>query len=492
MEKNLLPKLDSETLKQLATEQLVEIIMEQGKTIEKLTSRVIELEQEIEKLKVSRDLDSTTSSKPPSADILKKTENKHQEQAEESQTPKRKPGGQPGHPGKTRKGFGRVDRFEILRPQVCNCCGQREFRSEPIKIDRQQVAQLVERPIEIVEYQRYTCVCSQCGERQTADWSPEIVPGQDIGIRLQALLGWLNNYGHLSYEKQQELLWELGEIEIGVGTLVATNERIDGAVAQSIDSLKEWITQTQPNIHADETPWIVKGVKEWLWIFANTDFALFHAADTRSRAELESILGSSYEGVLSSDDFSAYNGYKVIAQQKCQAHLRRHFKKLIKLPGLNNQEIGTIFVNLIDEGFKNYALFQQSQNLDEFLIWASEFRAKVESSIHSWIDQAGGEAGKLLRSLRNKAHQWWYFLDHPEIPPDNNLAERTLRLAVTKRKVSGGSRSMERFQDTANLLTVIQTCRRQGRSVIDFFDQAIKAIVNPALQTPSLIPQIQT
>lgn len=73
--------------------------------------------------------------------------------------------------------------------------------------------------------------------------------------------------------------------------------------------------------------------------------------------------------------------------------------------------------------------------------------------------KAGGEAGKLLRCLRDKAHQWWYFLNHPEIPPDNNLAERTLRLAVTKRKVSGGSRSIERFQHTANLLTIVQTCR---------------------------------
>lgn len=378
MQKDLPPKLDSETLKQLATEQLVEIIIEQGKTIEKLTNRVIELEQEIEKLKVSRDLDSTTSSKPPSADILKKTEKKLDEIPEESETPKRKPGGQPGHPGKTRKGFGRVDRFEILRPQVCSCCGQKEFHVEPIKIETQQVAQLVDRPIEIVEYQRHTCICSECGQMQTADWSPKIVPGQDIGIRLQAFLGWINNYGHLPYEKQQEMLWELGQIEIGVGTLVATNERIDSAVAQSIDSLKEWIKLTQPNIHADETPWVVKGVKEWLWIFANTDFALFHAADTRSRAELEEILGSSYSGVLSSDDFSAYNGYKVIAQQKCQAHLRRHFKKLIKLPGLNNQEIGSTFVSLIDEGFQNYALFQQTQNIDEFWSWASEFKLKVE------------------------------------------------------------------------------------------------------------------
>ncbi len=161
---------------------------------------------------------------------------------------------------------------------------------------------------------------------------------------------------------------------------------------------------------------------------------------------------------------------------------------LIKLPGLNNLDIGEKFINLIDEAFKNYALFQQTQNLLEFFGWADEFKAKVESSISEWIGKAGGDAGKLLRSLQHKAHQWWYFLAHPEIPPDNNLAERTLRLAVTKRKVSGGSRSMERFQDTADLLTVIQTCRRQGRSVIEFFEQAIKAMVNPDMQAPSLIP----
>ena len=88
-----------------------------------------------------------------------------------------------------------------------------------------------------------------------------------------------------------------------------------------------------------------------------------------------------------------YNGYDVKAQQKCLAHLRRHFKKLIKLPGLNNQEIGGSFVNLIDEAFKNYALFQQTQNILEFFSWADEFKAKVESSINEWIGKAGGEGG---------------------------------------------------------------------------------------------------
>jgi transposase len=53
---------------------------------------------------------------------------------------------------------------------------------------------------------------------------------------------------------------------------------------------------------------------------------------------------------------------------------------------------------------------------------------------------------------------------------------------------------MERFQHTANLLTVVQTCRRQGRSVIDFFEQSLKAIAldDDDLSALSLIPTSDT
>jgi transposase len=127
MEKNLPLKIDTDMFKHLATEQVVEMIIEEGKSIEKLTNRVVEREKEIDKLKVSRDLDSIRLWKAPSGDILKKTENKQQEKLEENHTPKRKPGGQAEHRGKTRKEFGGVDRFEILGPQVCGWCGQGEL-----------------------------------------------------------------------------------------------------------------------------------------------------------------------------------------------------------------------------------------------------------------------------------------------------------------------------------------------------------------------------
>ncbi|MEG4817586.1 DUF6444 domain-containing protein [Microcoleus sp. K5-D4] len=127
-------------MNQLAPSPLVEIIMEEAKAIEQLKSRVVELEKKIQELKVSIDLESTISSKPPSADLLKKAEKKPEDQPSKRQTPKRKPGGQPGHPGKTTKGFDRVDREEILRPQVFRCCGQQEFSGKPIKIETQEVS----------------------------------------------------------------------------------------------------------------------------------------------------------------------------------------------------------------------------------------------------------------------------------------------------------------------------------------------------------------
>jgi Transposase IS66 family len=58
--------------------------------------------------------------------------------------------------------------------------------------------------------------------------------------------------------------------------------------------------------------------------------------------------------------------------------------------------------------------------------------------------KAGYAAGLRLKFLLEKSHQWWYFLDVPEVPPDNNRAERSLGLGVTKRKVSGGFSLYER------------------------------------------------
>ena len=129
-----------------------------------------------------------------------------------------------------------MDRYQISTPEYCEHCGSPEL-SDAIGYSKQQVACLVALPIEVVEDQRVKCQCLECGAMVMGSPASGIVPGQDLSIDLQALLVWLGNYGHISYEKQQEFLRELGGIEIGIGTLQATNARVANAVKSAVEAL---------------------------------------------------------------------------------------------------------------------------------------------------------------------------------------------------------------------------------------------------------------
>ncbi len=127
-----------------------------------------------------------------------------------------------------------------------------------------------------------------------------------------------------------------------------------------VQELKDWV-KTQPQVHLDESPWLVKGVKEWMWVVSSEKYSLFHAGDTRSRAELEYLLGQSFSGVLCSDDFSVYNGYQVVAQQKCLAHLRRHFQQVTRLKQPAQKALGEVFLSLIDEAFTQHRIWRETR-----------------------------------------------------------------------------------------------------------------------------------
>ena len=139
-------------IEQLSQAELVEMVLGLQKIIE-------ELQEKLAIVTGKSRTTSQTSSKPPSTDLIQKSE-KTTVKPEAGQ--KQKPGGQPGHQGKTRKGLGRVDKTEISSPDICLNCGSTEL-SEVINIHRQQVASLVAKPIEVVEYQTQSCKCLECG-----------------------------------------------------------------------------------------------------------------------------------------------------------------------------------------------------------------------------------------------------------------------------------------------------------------------------------------
>jgi len=99
-----------------------------------------------------------------------------------------------------------------------------------------------------------------------------MVPGQDLSIGLQALLVWLETTDICPIELQQELIWEPGQLDIGV-VRFKPHRMAEGWQPCRV-SLGVGNAQ---HVHVDETPWPVMGIKEWLWVAAGKDFCLFHA-----------------------------------------------------------------------------------------------------------------------------------------------------------------------------------------------------------------------
>jgi hypothetical protein len=59
--------------------------------------------------------------------------------------------------------------------------------------------------------------------------------------------------------------------------------------------------------------------------------------------------------------------------------------------------------------------------------------------------------------------------------PENNAAERAERHAVIWRRISEGTDSAEGSRFVERMLTVVATCRQQGRDVLDYLASCLEA-----------------
>ena len=104
----------------------------------------------------------------------------------------------------------------------------------------------------------------------------------------------------------------------------------------------------------------------------------------------------------------------------------------------------------------------------------------------------GTAAHGMCKELYHHKEHLWTFLSDPEVEPTNNAGERSLRHGVIWRKLSFGTHSRgpacgcgDRFVET--MLTIIETCQKQGRSVLQFVTQALRQ-TNATNQNQSLLP----
>ncbi|GAJ43424.1 hypothetical protein DV712_03555 [Parageobacillus thermoglucosidasius] len=87
--------------------------------------------------------------------------------------------------------------------------------------------------------------------------------------------------------------------------------------------------------------------------------------------------------------------------------------------------------------------------------------------LHNGSETAAKETRRLLRRLRERKTEILRFLREPHVPFNNNLAERDLRMAKTKEKISGTFRSEAGVEAFCLMRSVLSTIQKQKKPVAE-------------------------
>src|SRR6201981_3338378 len=150
---------------------------------EALRVKCAALQAENAALRRRLDLDSSTSSKPPSSDGPKK---KPRIPGSLRGRSGKKSGGQAGHKGDTLKQVEAPDRIERHRANVCRRCCASLTAAMQTGVEKRQVFDLPERLIEVTEHQASIYCCAACGFEAKAEFPAGVAAAAQYGERIRA------------------------------------------------------------------------------------------------------------------------------------------------------------------------------------------------------------------------------------------------------------------------------------------------------------------
>lgn len=233
----------------------------------------------------------------------------------------------------------------------------------------------------------------------------------------------------------------------------------------------------------DETGWRRAGDNAYVWYVGNTKFSVYEIHDKRNGDVARRVLGieegERREIIVIHDDFSAYNNLPVLLSGLCFLHEIRLFEKLIPYFDHHTKILNRKIEELWDiyDALKTYRL-----NPD------SDTKAKIKNMFDRVLTEKTGyeDLDHRMALTYEKKEELLVCLEYPEVPPENNGAERGLRHAVTIRKISGGSRSERGEKSLINHLTVFETCKKLGIRIKDYLHCLISGIT-PEIKCSALL-----
>jgi transposase len=448
----------------------------QQEQLDALQATITQLQEQLAAARI----DSSTSSKPPSSDIVKPAQHS-------SGQIKRSLGGQPGHPQHLRLPFAAEWVQIIDHPaQACPDCGH---GLQPIQGPARVVQQveIIDIPLRIEEHRGLPGWCPHCQALHYAPFPDTVDAGGLVGPCLTALIGYLKGACHASYSTIRKFLRDVVRLTISRGQLAKIINKVSVALDQPYQELLEKL-RGQDRLNVDETGHRDKGERWWTWCFRADLYTLFKIDPTRSGDVLLEVLGQEFDGVLGCDYFSAYRRYMRetgTLLQFCLAHLIRDVKFLTTLPSARERAYGERLRESLRELF---SVIHRRQEYSEggFAILLSAARDEVLRCALTGVP-TGQHSQNVAERFRQHGSAYFQFLTTPGVEPTNNLAEQAIRFVVIDRGVTQGTRSVKGRRWCERIWTVMATCSQQGKSVFEYLCQAVTASFEKGT-VPSLLP----
>src|SRR5215813_9833997 len=420
-----------------------------------LHNEVAQLHDRVERLEARLTQNSTTSSKPPSADSPFKKPRRHT-----TSTTPRKAGGKPGHPGHRQVLMAPANVVEV-RPAPC-VCGNTEF---PVTSPyyTHQVIELPPITMEVTHWVLQQGWCQVCGR-----WGHAHIPAEHAsgyGPRFSALMGELaGTYGN-GRRMVQTFCASVLQVPISLGAIQKVLDRVAQAIEPHYTAIATQARHAPVN-YIDETPWFLTNTLQWLWVMVS-DRVAFYLIHPRRSKEAFAALVDDWAGLLVSDGYGVYQTW-VAHRQTCLAHLIRTARGLAER---QSPELATCGAWALAELQRLCHMAHSPPTGGEWRAWYARL-CKLIDQYHDRRDEAGRFARRLLREMNSL----WVFLAHQGVEPTNNRAERALRCGVLWRKRSLGTASPKGNRWVERILSLRETCRLRATSTYTVLVEAMTSL----------------
>lgn len=430
---------------------------------EELIALVRQLLAENAELKARLNQNSSNSSTPSSANPYSKPKSLREKSG-------KKPGGQPGHKGSGMSLPHEPDQTITLEAEKCAGCGADLQGVDGRVIDTRYKVDFEVKTI-VIAYEQTETECPHCGTKTVVDMPENLTATKQYGEGVDAATVLLNQYGNVSVDKTAKLISDLLDMPVSTGTVVNIVNRCARNSGSTLEYIAESLKKSKI-LHVDETGVRVEGKNHWEHTASNAEFTYNTVSRERGRegTDANGIL-KDFHGIAVHDSLRQYFGYENCLHALCGAHLLRELTAVIENDGF---EWAKQMKELLGDMKSVIDRYKDDEKMELSRYYRKKFSERYKEILKTGQtecprgqERKQSKARNLLERFVAHETEITRFSEDFDVPFDNNQAERDIRNAKVKMKVSGSFRSKKGADSFARIGSVIGSAIKQGKALLD-------------------------